>query len=263
MLYKGSDLLKENRKKNIKYDQELKQVNVLDTARVYQRSEELFYPSVTTVLSYLPKGKFFEQWLKDVGSNADLIAGRAAKEGTQVHDAMEDLIAGKTIEWINQWGKANYSEFVWGMILKGAEFLNTVKPVHVATEEFLFSDTHHYAGAADYICEINGETWLIDFKTSKQIHKSMHFQLSAYAKAWEEIYGKKIDKTGILWFKSHKRGPSNKEGVYQGKGWELVEVNNVEENFEKFMLIKQLFDMDNPNISAKVKTYPTEIKLDY
>ena len=70
----------------------------LQDSRFYQRDPETYYPSVTTVLSYFPKGRFFEVWLKEVGMNADIIMRKAGDEGTQVHNAIERYLEGKQVD---------------------------------------------------------------------------------------------------------------------------------------------------------------------
>jgi hypothetical protein len=84
-----------------------KRVNINDN-RFYSRNDD-YYPSVTSILQFLSKGKFFETWLKDVGHNADIIVKKAADEGTQVHDAIERYLLGEKIEWLNKDGYSNYS----------------------------------------------------------------------------------------------------------------------------------------------------------
>ena len=106
---KGMNVLTEHKKKKINFDAPLKQINFLDR-RVYKRAEGVYYPSVTTILNYMPKNNFFMTWLKDVGHNADLIAKRAADEGTQVHKAIEELVEGNEISWIDDYGNAKYNE---------------------------------------------------------------------------------------------------------------------------------------------------------
>jgi len=66
------NILEQNEKKRLDFNPDLKQINFLDR-RVYKRGEGVYYPSVTTILQYMPKNKFFETWMKDVGHNADLI----------------------------------------------------------------------------------------------------------------------------------------------------------------------------------------------
>tara|TARA_R100000951_G_C2649390_1_gene183845 strand:- start:2848 stop:3630 length:783 start_codon:yes stop_codon:yes gene_type:complete len=260
MIYKGANVLNEHKKKKLMYDGTLEQITFLDR-RVYKKEEGVYYPSVTTVLQYMPKNKFFDNWLKDVGHNADLIMRKAANEGTAVHEAVEDLIAGKEITWMDDFGNAKYNLVVWNMILKAAEFFKKHKPTIIAAEEFTFSDEFKYAGTADLIVEMDGERWLLDVKTSNNLHRSYNLQLAAYAKAWEEMFGQKIDRTGILWLKSSKRGASKKEGVYQGKGWEVKQIDGIDENFELFKTIYSLFKLDNPVTEPIYNSYPTKVRL--
>ena len=231
MIKQGMNILKENEKKRLDFNPELKQINFLDR-RVYKRSEGVYYPSVTTILQYMPKNKFFEGWLKDVGHNADYIMKKAGKEGTQVHEAAEKLVLGEEVAWMDDYGNAKYSQIVWEMILKFAEFWKTNKPELISSEDFVWSDEHKYAGTADIVCKMNGETWLLDIKTSNSIHKSYDLQLAAYAKGLEESKNIKIDRTGIIWLKAHSRGPSKQKNVIQGKGWKLLQIDEIEKNFE-------------------------------
>ena len=205
MIQKGANVLTEHKKNSLKFDATLKQINFLDR-RVYERSEGVYYPSVTSILQHMPKNKFFESWLKDVGHNSDIIMRRAGDEGTQVHNAIEELLEGKEVSWMDDYGNARYNELVWGMIIKFKQFWALAKPELIFTEEFTYSDTHKYAGTADIVVKINGETWLIDFKTSNHLHKSYDLQLAAYAKSIEEVKGLKIDRTAILWLKAATRG---------------------------------------------------------
>lgn len=260
MIYKGANVLNEHKRKNLMFDGELEQITFLDK-RVYKVADDLYYPSVTTVLQYMPKNKFFDNWLKDVGHNADLIMRKAATEGTQVHEAVEDLIAGKEITWMDDYGNAKYNLQVWQMILKAAEFFKKHKPTVIAAEEFTFSHKGKYAGTADLIVEMDGEVWLLDVKTSNNLHRSYNLQLAAYAKAWEEMFGQKIDRTGILWLKSSKRSESKKDGVYQGKGWEIKIVDEIEENYELFQTIYKLYELDNPTTKPIYNHYPTKVSL--
>lgn len=260
MIYPGSNFLLEHKQKRIKFDGELKQITLPDH-RVYRRGEGVYYPSVTTILQYMPKNKFFEQWIKDVGHNADLIMRRAGEEGTAVHNAAEELIKGGEVQWMDDYGKAKYSLLVWQMINKFVDAWKTMAPEVIATEEFTFSDVHKYAGTADIIARIGDEVWLLDIKTSNSLHKSHELQLSAYAKAWEEMYGQKIDRTGIIWLKSTKRTASSKDGAFQGKGWELKVVDNIDENFELFQLIYKLYLLEHPADEPSFQTYPLSVKL--
>ena len=260
MIKQGMNILEQNEKKRLDFNPELKQINFLDR-RVYKRGEGVYYPSVTTILQYMHKNKFFETWMKDVGHNADLIMRKAGKEGTQVHEAAEKLVEGEEISWMDDYGRAKYSQIVWEMILKFADFWKTFKPELISSEQFVWSDEHKFAGTADIVCKMNGEVWLIDIKTSNSIHKSYDLQLASYAKGLEESRGVKIERTVILWLKAQSRGPSKQKKVIQGKGWKLLQIDEIEKNFELFKLIYKLYELENPNTEPVYNSYPTTLKL--
>lgn len=243
-------------KRTVEYSEDSKQLNVFDQ-RFYKRNDE-YYPSVSTILNYFPKGRFFEDWIRDVGHNSDFIASQAAEEGSQVHDAAENFTKGKEIQWLDANGTAQYSLSVWKMILKFAEFWNRYKPKLIATEYHLFSDEHKFAGTADLIVEMNGEVWLIDIKTSNSLHTTHELQLGAYATAWNETHDVKITKTGILWLKAATRT----EKEYQGKGWQLKTVDEIEKNTEMFLKIYDIYRLENPSDKPIIMQYPTSIKIE-
>ena len=212
----------------------------LPDSRYYRRNGK-YYPSVTYVLGYYPKGKFFENWLKQVGFSADYIVKKAAEEGTQVHELAEAYLNGEELNFLDERGRPQYNPDVWQMFLRFVEFWETFKPTLIETEVHIFSDELKVAGTCDLIVEINGELWLLDLKTSNSLHKSYDLQLASYAKALEESKGIKIDRTGILWLKANTRSASNKKGVYQGKGWQVKVIDEIDKNFELFQMIYKLY----------------------
>tara|TARA_R110000751_G_scaffold9079_2_gene34846 strand:+ start:6569 stop:7357 length:789 start_codon:yes stop_codon:yes gene_type:complete len=260
MIEKDVNVFKKKTTRLLEIDQEMKRVTIMDN-RYYSRNEE-YYPSVTTILQYMPKNRFFETWLKDVGHNADIIMRKAGKEGTQVHEAIESYLLGEKIQMINDAGFSNYSTFVWKMILKFHEFWTTHKPTLLETEIHLFSDKYKFAGTCDLIVEIEGERWLLDIKTSKSLHTSHELQLAAYTQAWNELYEEKIDRIGIIWLKSSKQKEDKKGKKIQGKGWELFEPSrSIEDNFKLFENIHELYNLENPNPKPNLQTFPTEIQI--
>jgi hypothetical protein len=262
MIQKSNNIFRDKRLKMIvETDPNLRQITLPD-ARYYQRSPGIFYPSVTTILGYFPKGAFFETWLKDSGHNADFIMRRAGDEGTQVHNAIEDILKGNEVRWIESDGRVNYNTHVWKMILSFYEFWNTHKPTLLLSEEFMFSDEHKYSGTLDMLVELDGKKWLIDIKTSTSIHTSHFLQMSAYVKAYEEKYLQKVDHMGILWLKSSKKGPDKTKKRIQGSGWELKEGDkSIEEYFQMFLHTYETYKMMHPDQEIEMLTLPNSIKL--
>ena len=259
MIDKNANVIKDPKiKRIVEYSADNKQINVLDQ-RFYRRNGE-YYPSVSSILNYFPKNQFFHAWLKDVGHNSDIIASRAAAEGTQVHNAVEAFINGQEIKWLDDYGTAVYSLDVWKMILKFAEFWNTHKPELVAAEYHIFSDNHKYAGTADLIVKLRGKMWLLDVKTSNSLHTSYDLQLASYAKAWNETHNELIQETGILWLKASTRSDGKGDSI-QGKGWQLKSISDIDRNFEMFLKIYDIYKLENPDAKPVTETLPTSIKL--
>ena len=235
-----------------------KQITLPD-GRYYQRNGE-YYPSVTYVLSYYPKGKFFEDWLKKVGYSADYIVKKASEEGTQVHEMIEAYLNGEELKFLEH-GRPMYNPNVWQMFLRFVEWWEEYNPTLIEAEVHLFSDKLKVAGTCDLVCEINGELWVIDFKTSNHLQTTYDLQTAMYAQCFEECFGKKVDRTGILWLKSSKRGP--KKGKMQGKGWEVYESSRtMEENLDIYRAVRTLFDLENPNHKPAFTEFRTTAKRD-
>jgi ATP-dependent exoDNAse (exonuclease V) beta subunit len=253
------------KKRNIKksYDRILEisddaQQITLPDSRYYRRNGK-YYPSVTYVLGYYPKGKHFENWLKQVGFASDYIVKKAAEEGTQVHELCEAYLNGEELNFLDDKGRPQHNPDVWQMFLRFVEFWETIKPTLIETEVHLFSDKLKVAGTCDLIVEINGKLWLLDLKTSNHLQTTYELQTAVYGQCYEECFGRKIDHYGILWLKSSKRKAA--AGKMQGKGWEVVEsTRSFEENIDIFKTVKRLFDLENPTHSPTFTEFKTVAK---
>jgi ATP-dependent exoDNAse (exonuclease V) beta subunit len=235
-----------------------KQITLPD-GRYYQRNGE-YYPSVTYVLSHYPKGKFFEDWLKKVGYASEYIVKKASEEGTQVHEMIEAYLNGEELKFLEH-GIPMYDPNVWQMFLRFVDWWEEYKPTLVEAEVHLFSDELKIAGTCDLVCEIDNELWIIDFKTSNHLQTTYDLQTAIYAQCFEECYGKKINRAGVLWLKSSKRGP--KKGKMQGKGWEMYESSRTqEENLDIYRAVRKLFDLENPSHKPLFTEFRTTAKRD-
>ena len=231
---------------------------IMPDSRYYRRNGN-YYPSITYVLSYYPKGKFFEDWLKKVGYSADYIVKKAGDEGTQTHELIEAYLNDEELCFLKDNGYPRYSPEVWKMFLRFVEWWETYNPTLLEAEVHLFSDEIKVAGTCDLVCEIDGELWIIDFKTSNHLQTTYDLQTAIYGKCYEECYGKKPDRYGILWLKSSKR-KANKDKM-TGKGWEMYESKRTqEENLDIFQTVKKLFDLENPNPTPFINEFKTTVK---
>jgi hypothetical protein len=253
--------IKQSYNRILEISEDSKQITMPDS-RYYRRNGK-YYPSITYVLQYYPKGKFFEDWLKKVGYASEHIVRKAGEQGTETHEMVESYLNGEELNFLSSSGYPQYDPLVWQMFLRFVDFWETYKPKLIETEVHLFSDQIKVAGTCDMVCEIeiDGKTelWIIDFKTSNHLQTTYDLQTAIYGKCYEECYGKKADRYGVLWLKSSKRGP--KDGIIQGKGWEMYESKRTQEaNIDIFMTVKKLFDLENPKHSPVFTEFRTQAK---
>ena len=250
-------IIKKQYQRILQISEDAKQITLPDS-RYYLRNGE-YYPSITYILQYYPKGKYFEDWLKQVGNNADYIVRKAAEDGTQTHGLCESYLNGEELNFLTPSGDPKYDINIWQMFLRFVEFWETFNPTLIETEVHLFSDEWKVAGTCDLVVEIEGKRWVLDIKTSNHLHTTYDFQTAVYGKCYEECFDKKIDHRGILWLKSAKRGP--KKDKMQGKGWEVVESSRTyEEDLNLFKTVKTIFDLENPNHSPAFTEFKTNVK---
>lgn len=161
--------------------------------------------SVTTILDVRHKNSLWE-WKVRVGweeANNRMMVGQEL--GKRVHKALETLTQDEGILVDLEPDLLPYC----GGYLRWAE---KFEPKVLATEMFVASHRHNYAGTADLICEIDGEVWIVDYKTgAKSIDHGL--QLAAYRQAVKEMNPKsKPPRTACLYLNSKtKRGWSWKE----------------------------------------------------
>jgi hypothetical protein len=236
---------------------DISQINVWDERFYQPKGSSKYYPSVTWILSAYPKGAHFEKWLKEHGLQADEILDAAGRSGAIVHYAIESMIKeGHTMHW------EDYGELEYSMIVRFTEWFERAKPRIIAMEERLYSDKlGGYAGTVDLVCMIDGNVWVIDFKTSNHLADQYPMQLASYASAIEGsdlIGGLDVYSTGVLWLKAKTR---TDKGWMQGKGWQLKEYSNWQKHFKEFAAVKAVWDIQNPNAKPRNLSYPEKVKL--
>lgn len=178
-------------------------------------------PSVTFIAGSYPKGIGFYKWLAEKGwDESEAIKQAAGTKGSKVHLAIADILSGIEVRIDSKYpNKETEKEEELTLeecdcILAFKSWFDSVKPKVLAWETVVFSEIHNYAGTIDFICEINGETWIIDFKTGQYIWPEYELQLSAYRRAIEngENFFTGVDvaniKTAIiqLGYKRNKNG---------------------------------------------------------
>ncbi|MFD0276188.1 hypothetical protein ACFVHB_20105 [Kitasatospora sp. NPDC127111] len=159
-------------------------------------------PGVTSVLSMLPKD-FLKFWsAKLVAETAvshwehvqgiartdpdgaidflkrapDRVTRQAGDVGSKAHDIFERLARGERVGRVGP-DMVRYATHF-------AAFLQEMQPEFLHLEETVWSDEHGYAGSFDAIARIDGETVILDWKTTRSgVHEDVALQLKAYAMA--------------------------------------------------------------------------------
>lgn len=156
-----------------------------------------FFPSVTTVLSSLPKPGL-DDWRKSIGEEeADRIMRAAAIRGTAAHTMWELYLR----------NDPNFSRKVMpttiALFKQLQPWLDRNIDFLYGNEIPLFSKALRTAGRCDAIASVNGRPAVVDFKTStnpKHIeHIENYFlQVSCYAIMIEEMYGMVVEDAYVL-----------------------------------------------------------------
>ncbi len=156
-----------------------------DEGRKYVTPDEIELPSITTVLSILSRDSI-AKWRKKVGEEeANRISKQASSRGTSVHTICEKYLD-------------NDPDYLKGVMPNNIETFQSIRAIMddaigtvYAQEAPLYSTHLGVAGRVDCVAEFNGQTSIIDFKTSRKFKKKQwchnyFMQESAYAIMWEE-----------------------------------------------------------------------------
>jgi hypothetical protein len=150
---------------------------------------------VTTVLSFLDS-HWLQFWYKSVGiEEAERISKESASFGTGVHKLVEEYLT-QGIEKVDTIVTTNARQLECaGHIINWLKEIKA-KPLHV--EPKLEDKKLGLCGHADLIAEIDGNIWVIDYKTSKKVSLTYPLQLSAYAAMASKQFGLKINNGAIV-----------------------------------------------------------------
>lgn len=213
-------------------------------------------PGVTSVVGMLPK-PFLTFWaakvvaetaveslsevvglaLRDPKGAVDYLKGAprrstagSAETGTAVHDLFERIAKGEDVGRIHPEYKVYVDHF--------REFLDEFEPEFLFLEETVWSESVGYAGSFDAMARIDGDLYVLDWKTTKSgVHEEVALQLSAYRNAdylvrpdGSRIPMPEIDGGAVL----HVRP----------EGWGLYPVKCDETVFDYFKHLRHVFDWD-------------------
>jgi hypothetical protein len=223
-----------------------------DSAHNYYLDGQGPIPSVTGILKIVDKSGPLVSWAKRITAEAavdhraeleswvDLggrdgavglltraatqITEKAATTGSDIHALAESITLGHDVTVTEE-----QAPFVDAYRAWKADF----EPRFLAAEEMVCSLEHGYAGTLDAIVEIAGETWLLDYKTSKGVYPETALQLAAYGAA--EFIGRAADPNRYALPEIHQYGVLH----IRPEGYELVPFD-ITGAFDAFLSAKRL-----------------------
>jgi hypothetical protein len=156
------------------------------------------------------------------------MSGGAMEKGTRSHEIAEKLLRNEQVDFVDP----DIQNPVRGI----AQIIEWLKPEVLHIECSIFNMKHGYAGTTDLIAIIDGETWMLDWKTSKDVYPDMGLQLAAYGHG-EVIV--KPDGTEIPMPKIDKYAVAHVPKV--GKA-SVVMIDVTEADFEAFLAALAIFE---------------------
>jgi hypothetical protein len=189
------------------------------------------WPSVTTVLSVIAKQGLYRWYAKHGWDECERIKTEAGAIGTRVHDAIERLLKGETVE---------ESGRVHSMLLTFEKWRYSANYQPLELERKVESKLHKFHGTLDSIGTMNDtdELVLTDWKSSSQIDTTYALQLAAYAWAYEEETGKTITTGQIVRL---DKKPDAKPQI------EVKRFDNLPSYFPVFLSCLNLWNFLHPN----------------
>lgn len=216
-------------------------------------------PSVTNILSVINKPALMGWAARQVAIMAAEMRGVL---GNMEHDEVVDLLKGAASRSSNRAGSRGTDVHEWiadelqgvanyepqGQALNylpaARSWLADANPTPVAVETTMFHAL--YAGTADAVLEIDGEKWLVDFKTSRGIYDEAALQTCALENCFLWMQGDtaveagKVDRIAVVRFADN------------GK-YEVREVTDKETHQQMFLALVSLWYWQHDTIKWKEK----------
>ncbi|MCD6370521.1 MAG: PD-(D/E)XK nuclease family protein [Thermoplasmata archaeon] len=218
----------------------------------------IFYPSVTWISSYYPKGIAFYKWLANKGwEESEAIKISAGEKGSKIHQATQMIDDGKEVAMEDKFINPTTMELEeltpeeYKAVMDFTEWLDITKPELLANEITVFGDD--YAGTIDRIYRIDGQIWIVDIKTGQNIWEEYKLQLSAYSHA--NINYKELGITDKEW--QNRRLAILQIGYHRNqRGYKFTEV---EDKYNLFRMARQIWENENPNAKPDQASYPLRL----
>lgn len=227
-------------------------------ARAGYYIDDVWYPRVTSIVSIKAKPALLRYYggMRSFKA-ADDAKEASAREGSLVHEAVEDIARG---------GHPDIDPLVRPSVDAYLEFIrnNDIEPLLV--EERIVSRRHGYAGTIDMLARVNGIVGVLDIKTGKRIYRDHGLQTAAYMQALREntevpspvtSWVLRLDqsrvcelcgvslrmKGGTFRVSAGGKGCTHRWGPMQGQ-FEFAEMPDAEHNLTAFLASKALWEWE-------------------
>lgn len=233
------------------FDKEQQRVDIFNERWYRHPQTKEFYRNVTTILGVIDKGYGFEEFLKGNGFNADIIVKRAGDFGTIFHQMVETFLKGGTVSYYDYTNLGDsIATQLWERFSTWHDFWEELNREHVieykeeGVEYIVYNEEQGYAGTVDFICKVDGEPQIFDWKTGNNIYPTSKQQLIAYMNPLG------IKKGNLVLI---PREYINK------KGYRITPVEYTKEEYDLFLATKKVFDANNKD-KPKILTLPLTYK---
>lgn len=226
-----------------------------------------YYPSISWIAGFYPKGVEFYKWLAAKGwDEAENIKTTAGDKGTKVHAAVEDVLNGVEVRIDSKYHNKTLDQMQeltleeCDAILSFIKWQEEAKPIKILTEATLISDKHNCAGTLDFLYRVEGEDantiHLMDFKISKMVWKSYELQVSAYKQLVLEalvngdimVEGLDLTKPIEIICEVLLLGYSRNKAGFK--------LNVIPDKFDLFLSARSIWAEENDGTSPSKKDYP-------
>ncbi len=140
-----------------------------------------WYPRVTKILDIKSKPGL-DIFFKEMGSfeAAEAVKSRSAEEGTLVHTALQQRLAGTNFD---------VPESIRPAVAAFDEFQERAQITFYPEffEKRIWSERHRYAGTVDALASVGGKFGVLDIKTSAGFYPEYNLQTAAYVSALQEF----------------------------------------------------------------------------
>lgn len=242
----------------------VKMVEYFDEHHYWIEMIQEWFPSVTSKLhSVLSKGIGFEQWLRDTGNESKRIAKDASVSGSKIHDAINKIILGQSVN-MEEYEKFDKKE--WKKLSNWIDWVSHYNIKFLATEITVWSEKYKVAGTLDAICIIDGEVWVLDWKTGNNIYDDAYYQVACYFDMYNEMIDKgifpdmpKATRAGIVHLGSTNRTFPKKGLTAPGIGVKEVDIV---ESIRVYERVNDIWGVKNKSYKPPQLEYNYELKID-